>query len=171
MPGSRRKFLRNIGLGVLGSAAALLPKEASAGIFRRGGVVYCPEPVPVVPLCQRWRSRGLVSPAYPTATASGQYPIGVSVTCAGNWYSWGTNLSSVTLLKFYVTDGSGNSIGIPDPTPAKIPNDDPALNWAYLYTGMKAGLNFWLKVTYRYTVDSSTTDVTEYWGAYMTAPP
>src|SRR3954454_14381266 len=45
MSGSRRKFLKQLGAGALGSAALLLPGQASAWHRGRRGVVCVPAPV------------------------------------------------------------------------------------------------------------------------------
>jgi hypothetical protein len=169
MSGSRRKFLKAVGLGAMGTAGFLSAERAQAGLFRRrGGCCPCPPGGPGIAQLSGYKQESAyanVSPGYPYPT----FPVVsyVRVTPNGDFYSWGKKLSSVTNLRFQVTDDNSVSLGVPDPTAATLPGDDPATTWAMSYKGVTPDLAAIFYLTVRYQI-GGVDQTPELWGPYTT---
>jgi hypothetical protein len=167
MSDSRRKFLRTMGLGLLGSTGLLLPNQAKAFFLGRRRAVSCPEPVrellPVREILNEGRPYviTLVRPAYPASKTAAT----VYVTNAQTLFIWGTNDSTVTKLAFTVTDKNGTSLGSFPASSALPSNDTLPTDWAFSFTNLPG--QFYLTASYQV----SGSPATETWGPYTTSPP
>jgi hypothetical protein len=163
MSNSRRSFLRNLGLGIAGSAGLLIPAQATACHPRRRVVGYCPPPIPEPTFPKTIQD---ITPCYPDYPGTDMQPTVVKV--ASNYFcSWGVMATGISITGCVLTsDAAGNNPISGVTTTAH--DSPPALTWYYYHTGITPGQVFYLQLSY--TKNSTPADPFM-WGAFIAGQP